>query len=124
MKYFVNIVILLLPRSVSIFTLFIFQFTPCKELISISRILKNDLSESHMLDNSEKAKGFSNNSGSVPEVENETRLKLKCVRMLLNLAKHNVLFKDVFREVGILEVLITCLHRFGSDLQTPDHRKG
>jgi len=111
------------------YVVFQLQFTPCKELISISRILKNDISENTILDSSncDKStliKSYSGNNGLTNEIENETRLKLKCVRMLLNLAKHNVLFKDVFREVGILEVMITCLHRFGSDIQTPDHRKG
>lgn len=26
--------------------------------------------------------------------------------------RHNVVFKDVFREVGLLEVLVTCLSRY------------
>lgn len=101
------------------FVVFQLQFTPCKELIAISRILKNDICENHLLDNvSDKEKN------SASDIEHESRLKLKCAKMLLNLAKHNVLFKDVFREVGILEVIITCLHRFGSDVEVPDHRKG
>jgi len=28
--------------------------------------------------------------------------------------RHNTLFKDVYREVGLLEVLVTCLHRFAT----------
>lgn len=120
------------------FVTFQLQFTPCKELIAISRILKHDIAENYLLDH-----GGSGNNGKdcdtdkivaarrkssfglgLNDVEHEARLKLKCVRMLLNLTKHNVLFKDVFREVGILEVLITCLHRFGVDVEVPDHRKG
>ncbi|CAG7725994.1 unnamed protein product [Allacma fusca] len=67
------------------FVVFQLQFTPCKELIAISRILKSEQNEND-------------------------RLKLACVKMLTNLVKHNALFKDVFREVGILEVIVGCLY--------------
>jgi len=119
------------------FIVFQLQFTPCKELIAISRILKNDLSEVNCTTanqkegrkestSSSRAGGSNRNSVVINvtqvDIENETRLKLLCVKMLLNLAKHNVLFKDVFREIGILEALVTCLHRFGSDTQDTNHR--
>lgn len=111
------------------YVVFQLQFTPCKELIAISRILKNDISENYMLEGSnivsdKDKRKRSMGTNPILEIENECKLKLKCVKMLLNLAKHNVLFKDVFREVGVLEVMITCLHRFGSDVEAPDHRKG
>lgn len=35
----------------------------------------------------------------------------KCCAVLLCL-RHNAVFKDVFREVGLLEVLVTCLSRY------------
>ncbi len=124
------------------FIVFQLQFTPCKELIAVSRILKNDVGESstmvletgHYDNNSAPSGGGSGSNrnslafttGSVTsvDIDQETRLKLLCVKMLLNLAKHNALFKDVFREIGILEVIVTCLHRFGSDIQSHAHRTG
>lgn len=118
------------------FVVFQLQFTPCKELIAISRILKNDLSETNCASGNQaesstysRPEGSNRNSAVLSfvttiDVENETRLKLLCVKMLLNLAKHNALFKDVYREIGILEALITCLHRFGSDIQDPNQRSG
>jgi hypothetical protein len=46
---------------------------------------------------------------------------------LLNF-RHNTIFKDVYREVGILEVFVTCLHRYAALLkekkQAQDQRKG
>lgn len=101
------------------FVVFQLQFTPCKELIAISRILKNDISENYLLDNfgnnasdrnsaSTRKQSLSLGINPVSDIEHEVRLKLKCVKILLNLTKHNILFKDVFREVGILEVMITC----------------
>lgn len=33
---------------------------------------------------------------------------------LLTVLRHHTLFKDVYREVGLLEVLVTCLHRFAN----------
>ena len=131
------------------FIVFQLQFTPCKELIAVSRILKNDLTESSTMvmetghyDNNgaggssggggTTSAGSSNRNSLVVgngtvtlvDIDNETRLKLLCVKMLLNLAKHNALFKDVFREIGILEVIVTCLHRFGSDIHSLAHRSG
>lgn len=114
------------------FVVFQLQFTPCKELIAISRILRNDLTESNQnaieSDNNRSTSAVGGGNGSnrasissaisiltANDIKEEAQLKLICVRMLLNLAKHNVLFKDVFREIGILEVIITCLHRFGSE---------
>jgi hypothetical protein len=46
---------------------------------------------------------------------------------LLNV-RHNTIFKDVYREVGILEVFVTCLHRYAALLkekkQAQDQGKG
>jgi len=122
------------------FIVFQLQFTPCKELIAVSRILKNDLSEcstmvmetGHYDNNGASTSGgsnrnslvFGNGTITLMDIGNEARLKLLCVKMLLNLAKHNALFKDVFREIGILEVIITSLHRFESDTQNPAHLTG
>lgn len=33
------------------------------------------------------------------------------------LCRHNNIFKDVYREVGMLEVFVTCLHRYATLLK-------
>lgn len=33
------------------------------------------------------------------------------------LSRHNNIFKDVYREVGMLEVFVTCLHRYATLLK-------
>jgi len=110
------------------FVVFQLQFTPYKELIAISRILKNDLAED--IEHKRKNSVLPDNGGEEDEgvfyreIETELRLKLICVKMLLNVAKHNNLFKDAFREVGIFEVLLTCLHRFASDVQSAEQKEG
>ena len=42
--------------------------------------------------------------------------------------RHNPIFKNVYREVGILEVFVTCLHRYAALLkekkQAEDQGKG
>lgn len=72
------------------FIVFQLNFVPCKELISLSILLK------------------SNNSVSC---------SILCMMKLLNILKHNTIFKDVYREVGILEVFVTCLNRYCSFLE-------
>lgn len=41
-----------------------------------------------------------------------------CIQTLLNILKHNQIFKDVYREVGMLEVFVTCLDRYAKMLET------
>uniref|UniRef100_A0A1A9X279 WD repeat and FYVE domain-containing protein 3 n=1 Tax=Glossina brevipalpis TaxID=37001 RepID=A0A1A9X279_9MUSC len=67
------------------FIVFQLNFVPCKELISLSLLLKNNHSPS---------------------------CSILCLKTLLNILRHNNVFKDVYREVGILEVLVTCLNRY------------
>jgi WD repeat and FYVE domain-containing protein 3 len=67
------------------FIVFQLNFVPCKELISLSILLKSNHSVS---------------------------CSILCMRTLLNILKHNTIFKDVYREVGILEVFVTCLNRY------------
>ncbi|XP_017775866.1 PREDICTED: WD repeat and FYVE domain-containing protein 3 isoform X2 [Nicrophorus vespilloides] len=69
------------------FLVFQLNFVPCKELISMSIFLKT-----HSL--------------------NHVDCSIKCIRVLMNVLKHNVIFKDVYREVGMLEVFVTCLNRY------------
>lgn len=74
------------------FLVFQLNFVPCKELISTSIFLKT-----HSL--------------------NHVECSILCVQTLLNILKHNVIFKDVYREVGMLEVFVTCLKRYANFLE-------
>lgn len=69
------------------FLVFQLNFVPCKELISMSIFLKTH---------------------SLSHVE----CSIFCMNALLNILKHNIIFKDVYREVGMLEVFVTCLNRY------------
>ncbi|CAG9764999.1 unnamed protein product [Ceutorhynchus assimilis] len=74
------------------FLVFTLNFVPCKELISMSIFLK-----SHSL--------------------NHVDCSISCMKTLLNILKHNTIFKDVYREVGLLEVIVTLLSRYASFLE-------
>ncbi|XP_047018830.1 WD repeat and FYVE domain-containing protein 3 isoform X2 [Helicoverpa zea] len=67
------------------FIVFQLNFVPCKELISLSLLLKANRSRT---------------------------CSILCMKTLLNILKHNAIFKDVYREVGMLEVFVTCLSRY------------
>ncbi|XP_034186854.1 WD repeat and FYVE domain containing 3 bchs isoform X3 [Osmia lignaria lignaria] len=72
------------------FIVFQLNFVPCKELISLSILLKTN---------------------------NSTSCSILCMETLLNILRHNNIFKDVYREVGLLEVFVTCLHRYATLLK-------
>lgn len=74
------------------FIVFQLNFVPCKELISCSILLKT-----HSL--------------------NHIDCCIMCMQTLLNILKHNAIFKEVYREVGILEVFVTCLNRYATFLE-------
>ncbi|KAG6445369.1 hypothetical protein O3G_MSEX003892 [Manduca sexta] len=81
------------------FIVFQLNFVPCKELISLSLLLKANRSRS---------------------------CSILCMKTLLNILKHNTIFKDVYREVGMLEVFVTCLSRYAAylkDKQLQDEEK-
>lgn len=78
------------------FLVFQLNFVPCKELISMSIFLK---------------------TYSITQVE----CSILCMQTLLKILKHSGLFKEVYREVGLLEVFVTCLDRYSKFLET---RKG
>jgi len=40
-----------------------------------------------------------------------------CMRTLLKLLHHHIIYKDVFREVGLIEVMVTCLQRYAALLK-------
>jgi len=46
------------------------------------------------------------------------------MRTLLKLLQHHAMYKDVFREVGLLEVIVTCLHRYAALLKDPQGGQG
>ncbi|KAL2720725.1 WD repeat and FYVE domain-containing protein 3-like isoform X1 [Vespula squamosa] len=72
------------------FIVFQLNFVPCKELISLSILLK---------------------------VNNSVTCSIMCMETLLNILRHNTIFKDVYREVGMLEVFVTCLHHYATLLK-------
>ncbi|CAK9831938.1 WD repeat and FYVE domain-containing protein 3 [Anthophora retusa] len=72
------------------FIVFQLNFVPCKELISLSILLKTN---------------------------NSTSCSILCMETLLNILRHNNIFKDVYREVGMLEVFVTCLHKYATLLK-------
>ena len=39
------------------------------------------------------------------------------MKTLLRILRYHVVYRDVFREVGILEVMVTCLHRYAAHLK-------
>lgn len=75
------------------FIVFQLNFVPCKELISCSILLKSHSS-------------------------NHTECCIMCMQTLLNILKHNAMFKEVYREVGMLEVFATCLNKYASLLES------
>lgn len=74
------------------FIVFQLNFVPCKELISCSILLKT-----HSL--------------------NHVDCCIMCMQTLLNIMRHNAIFKEVYREVGMLEVFVTCLNRYAALLE-------
>ncbi|CAL1295954.1 unnamed protein product [Larinioides sclopetarius] len=72
------------------FIIFDLNFVPCKEFISLSILLKT---------------------------QNSTTCSILCLKSLLSILHSNSVFKDVYREVGLLEVLVTCLHRYAAILK-------
>ncbi|XP_074647224.1 WD repeat and FYVE domain-containing protein 3-like [Tubulanus polymorphus] len=69
------------------FLVFNLNFVPCKELISCSILIKTQTS---------------------------VQCSILCMGTLLKILKHQIMFKDVFREVGLLEVMVTCLNRYAA----------
>uniref|UniRef100_A0A2M4AH30 Uncharacterized protein n=1 Tax=Anopheles triannulatus TaxID=58253 RepID=A0A2M4AH30_9DIPT len=65
------------------------NFVPRKELIALSVILKSN---------------------------NVMETSVRCIRTLIHLLRINIEFVDVYREVGILEVFITCMKRYNEYL--------
>ncbi|XP_029400885.1 WD repeat and FYVE domain-containing protein 3 [Mus pahari] len=74
------------------FVVFSLNYIPCKELISVSILLK---------------------SGS------SYHCSIIAMKTLLKFTRHDYIFKDVFREVGLLEVMVNLLHKYAALLKDP-----
>ncbi|CAM1304230.1 WDFY3 (predicted) [Pycnogonum litorale] len=74
------------------FVVFGLNFVPCKELISLSILLKT---------------------------QSSVKCSIICMETLMNILRYDNTFKDVYREVGLLEVMVTCLHSYAVLLKEP-----
>lgn len=79
------------------FVVFVLNYVPCKELFSVSVLLKSSTSYG---------------------------CSITATRTLLKLGRHHVVFSDVFREVGLLEVLVNLLHKYAALLKEPAQGHG
>ena len=53
-----------------------------------------------------------------------TQCNILCMKSLLKILQTHQLYKDVFREVGMLEVMVTCLHRYAALQKSPEDDGG
>ncbi|XP_077131917.1 WD repeat and FYVE domain-containing protein 3 isoform X2 [Ranitomeya variabilis] len=74
------------------FVVFSLNYIPCKELISVSILLKSSTSYS---------------------------CSIIATKTLLKFIRHHHIFKDVFKEVGLLEVMVNLLHKYAAVLKDP-----
>ncbi|XP_015220356.1 WD repeat and FYVE domain-containing protein 3 isoform X2 [Lepisosteus oculatus] len=74
------------------FVVFSLNYIPCKELFSVSVLLKSSTSY---------------------------QCSITAVRTLLKFSRHDPIFGDVFREVGLLEVMVNLLHKYAALLKDP-----
>ncbi|XP_028851764.1 WD repeat and FYVE domain-containing protein 3 isoform X2 [Denticeps clupeoides] len=74
------------------FVVFSLNYIPCKELFSVSVLLKS--------------------CGSY-------QCSIAATRTLLKFSRHHGIFSEVFREVGLLEVLVTLLHKYAALMKDP-----
>ncbi|GFN82004.1 WD repeat and fyve domain-containing protein 3, partial [Plakobranchus ocellatus] len=72
------------------FLVFNLNFVPCKELISVSILIKS---------------------------QHSIECSILSMRSLLRILRYHTVYRDVFREVGVLEVMVTCLHRYANQLK-------
>ncbi|XP_041362357.1 WD repeat and FYVE domain-containing protein 3-like isoform X2 [Gigantopelta aegis] len=74
------------------FIVFNLNFVPCKELISLSILVKS---------------------------QHSIECSILCMKTLLRILRYHSVYRDVFREVGMLEVMVSCLHRYAALLKEP-----
>ncbi|XP_038062031.1 WD repeat and FYVE domain-containing protein 3-like isoform X2 [Patiria miniata] len=80
------------------FVVFNLNFVPYKELSSVSLLIK---------------------AGS------DVGCLIRAIKCLLRILRHSGVYKDVYREVGLLAVMVTCLHRYAASLKDnqPDNKE-
>jgi len=49
--------------------------------------------------------------------DSSVECSIRCIKTLLKVLHYHTIYKDVFREVGLLEVMVTCLHRYATLLK-------
>ena len=59
-----------------------------------------------------------------PYLLRSTACNITCMKTLLRLLHHHNIYKDVFREVGLIEVLVLCLQRYHAHLSDGGDQKG
>ncbi|KAM6959381.1 WD repeat and FYVE domain-containing protein 3 [Aplochiton taeniatus] len=74
------------------FVVFTLNYVPCKELFGVSVLLKSSTS---------------------------CACSITATRTLLKFSRHDAVFSDVLREVGLLEVLVNLLHKYAALLKDP-----
>ncbi|CAF0761899.1 unnamed protein product, partial [Didymodactylos carnosus] len=72
------------------FVVFQLKYIPFKELVNLSILLK---------------------------ANHSVQSNIHCVKYLVHILKFNSILKDALRELGFIEVMITCLHRFATLLK-------
>lgn len=72
------------------FIVFDLKFVPCKELVSIGLCIQNYTC---------------------------TKWGINCGNFLLKLVKQNAVYKDAYRELGVLEMTVSCLQKFAALLK-------
>ena len=60
----------------------------------------------------------------VCDVFSSVECSVLCMRSLLKLLQYHVIYKDVFREIGLIEVMVTCLQRYAALLKDVDSGPG
>ncbi|XP_071829084.1 WD repeat and FYVE domain-containing protein 3-like isoform X3 [Apostichopus japonicus] len=99
------------------------NFVPYKELISLSLLLKAGrfmFRENYRKDPRSVVLLLThpNDFLSVEQFHSSIECNILAVQCLLNILKWSPIYRDVFREVGLLEVMVSCLHQYAAMLKT------
>ena len=57
-------------------------------------------------------------------VSSSIECSILSMRSLLRILRYHTVYRDVFREVGVLEVMVTCLHRYANQLKEQNNTTG
>ncbi|KAJ8022395.1 WD repeat and FYVE domain-containing protein 3 [Holothuria leucospilota] len=105
------------------------NFVPYKELISLSLLLKAgrfSFRDHFRLDPRSTVVLLTHPSDfqSLEEFHASIECNILAVQCLLNILKWSALYRDVFREVGLLEVMVTCLNQYAAMLKSKQSESG